>query len=185
MKYLIIGLGNIGKEYENTRHNIGFQIADNLLNKINSKFELERHAFYAKGKFKGKNIHLIKPLNYVNNSGKAVKYWINKLKIPIKNILVIIDDISLPFAKIRLKNKGSDGGHNGLKSINHSLNSSNYARLRFGVGDNFRPGYQSKYVLESFSNDEQKELPINIELASDISLNFCHLGVERTMNEFN
>tara|TARA_Y100000741_G_scaffold363078_1_gene350480 strand:+ start:765 stop:1322 length:558 start_codon:yes stop_codon:yes gene_type:complete len=185
MKYLIVGLGNIGKEYEITRHNIGFKIADNISEKIESEFELKKHAFYAYGKFKGKNIHIIKPSNFVNNSGKAVQYWTNELKIQLENILVISDDLSLPFGKIRLKKKGSDGGHNGLKSINNALNSSNYSRLRFGIDDNFRPGYQSEYVLDQFSLDEQKNLTNNIEISSEIALNFCHIGIDRTMNKYN
>ena len=185
MKYLIVGLGNIGKEYETTRHNIGFKIADNISENIGSKFELKKHAFYAQGKFKGKNIHVIKPSNFVNNSGKAVQYWSNELKIQLENILVITDDLSLPFGKIRLKKRGSDAGHNGLKSINNILNSSNYARLRFGIDNNFRPGYQSDYVLGEFSIEEKKDLIKNIELSSEIALNFCHIGIDRTMNKYN
>jgi PTH1 family peptidyl-tRNA hydrolase len=185
MKYLIVGLGNIGIEYENTRHNIGFKVVDNISKKLNSKFELKRHAFYAKGKFKGRNVHLIKPSNFVNNSGKAVQYWSNELKIKFENIIVVTDDLSLPFGKIRLKMKGSDGGHNGLKSINNILNTTNYSRLRFGIDNKFKPGFQSEYVLGEFSREEQKELENNIELSSDIVLNFCHIGVERTMNKFN
>jgi len=121
MKYLIVGLGNIGIEYENTRHNIGFKIVDNISEKLRSEFELKKYALYSNGKFKGRNIHLIKPSNFVNNSGKAVQYWANELKIKLENIIVVTDDLSLPFGKIRLKKKGSDGGHNGLKSINISL----------------------------------------------------------------
>ena len=185
MKYLIVGLGNIGKEYETTRHNIGFKIADNISENIGSKFELKKHAFYAQGKFKGRNIHVIKPSNFVNNSGKAVQYWSNELKIQLENILVITDDLSLPFGKIRLKKRGSNAGHNGLKSINNILNSSNYARLRFGIDNNFRPGYQSDYVLGEFSIEEKKDLIKNIELSSEIALNFCHIGIDRTMNKYN
>ena len=185
MKYLIVGLGNIGKEYENTRHNIGFKILDNISKKLGSKFELKKYALYSNGKFKGRNIHLIKPSNFVNNSGKAVQYWANELKIKLENIIVVTDDLSLPFGKIRLKKKGSDGGHNGLKSINISLKNSNYSRLRFGIDNNFRTGYQSEYVLGEFSKEEQKELENNIELSSEIALNFCYLGVDRTMNKYN
>ncbi|MEL0009128.1 MAG: aminoacyl-tRNA hydrolase [Flammeovirgaceae bacterium] len=185
MKYLIVGLGNIGKEYENTRHNIGFKILDNISEKLGSEFELKKYAFYSNGKFKGRNIHLIKPSNFVNNSGKAVQYWANELKIKLENIIVVTDELSLPFGKIRLKKKGSDGGHNGLKSINISLKNSNYSRLRFGIDNNFKQGFQSEYVLEEFSKEEQKELENNIELSSNIVLNFCHIGVERTMNKFN
>ena len=185
MKYLIVGLGNIGKEYETTRHNIGFKIADNISENIGSEFKLKKHAFYAQGKFKGRNIHIIKPSNFVNNSGKAVQYWSNELKIRQENILVITDDLSLPFGKIRLKKKGSDAGHNGLKNINETLSSSNYARLRFGIDNNFRPGYQSDYVLGEFSIEEKKDLIENIELSSEIALNFCQIGIDRTMNKYN
>ena len=185
MKYLIVGLGNIGKEYETTRHNIGFKIADHISENIGSEFELQKHAFYAQGKFKGRNIHIIKPSNFVNNSGKAVQYWSNELKIRQENILVITDDLSLPFGKIRLKKKGSDAGHNGLKNINETLSSSNYARLRFGIDNNFRPGYQSDYVLGEFSIEEKKDLIENIELSSEIALNFCQIGIDRTMNKYN
>ncbi len=185
MKYLIVGLGNIGNEYENSRHNIGFRILDNLSERLNCRFELEKHAFYALSKYKGKNIHLIKPCNFVNNSGKAVNYWIKELKIKVENILVIVDDLSLPFGKFKLKKKGSDGGHNGLKSINNILKSSNYSRLRFGIDSNFRPGYQSEYVLGEFSKEEKKYLTNNIEISSEIALNFCHIGADRTMNKYN
>ena len=185
MKYLIVGLGNIGDEYVTTRHNIGFKIADNISEKIGTEFELKKHAFCANGKFKGRNIYVIKPSNFVNNSGKTVQYWSNELKIKLENILVITDDLSLPFGKIRLKKNGSDAGHNGLKSINNSLKSSNYARLRFGIDNNFRPGYQSDYVLGDFSKEEQKSLIDNIELSSEIVLNFCHIGIDRTMNKYN
>jgi len=156
MKYLIIGLGNIGEDYVTTRHNIGFKIADNISEKIGSEFELKKHAFYAQGKFKGRNIYVIKPSNFVNNSGKAVQYWSNELKIKLENILV-----------------------------NNNLKSSNYARLRFGIDNNFRPGYQSDYVLGDFSKEEQKNLIHNIELSSEIVLNFCHIGIDRTMNKYN
>ena len=185
MKYLIVGLGNIGDEYVTTRHNIGFKIADNISEKIGTEFELKKHAFCANGKFKGRNIYIIKPSNFVNNSGKAVQYWSNELKIKLENILVITDDLSLPFGKIRLKKNGSDAGHNGLKSINNSLKSSNYARLRFGIDNNFRPGYQSDYVLGDFSKEEQKSLIDNIELSLEIVLNFCKIGIDRTMNKYN
>tara|TARA_B100001029_G_C14977669_1_gene404085 strand:+ start:149 stop:706 length:558 start_codon:yes stop_codon:yes gene_type:complete len=185
MKYLIVGLGNTGNEYENSRHNIGFRILDNLSERLNCRFELEKHAFYALNKYKGKSIHLIKPSNFVNNSGKAVNYWTQELKIKVENVLVIIDDLSLPFGKVKLKKKGSDGGHNGLKSINNTLKSSNYSRLRFGIDNNFRPGYQSEYVLGKFSKEEEKYLDNNIEISSEIALNFCHIGVDRTMNKYN
>ena len=150
MKYLIIGLGNLGNEYDLTRHNIGFITLDSFAKKFNLKFDIKKNALYTSVKYKSRTLHLIKPSNYVNNSGKSVNYWMNKLKVNIENILVVMDDISLPFGKIRIKKNGSDGGHKGLKSISESLESNNYNRIRFGVDNNFSPGKQSQYVLSKF-----------------------------------
>ena len=163
MKYLIVGLGNIGPQYELTRHNIGFLILEYLASKFESAFKSERLGDYSLIKFKGRSIHLIKPSNYVNNSGRTVKYWSDKLKIKNENLLIVLDDISLKYGKLRIKKNGSDGGHNGLKNINESLNSNNYPRLRFGIGNEFIKGNQSNYVLENFSKDEMKDLEINIQ----------------------
>ncbi len=185
MKHLIVGLGNIGEEYKFTRHNIGFQIIDHLASVLDCKFDFKRHAFYASGKYKSRSLHLLKPSNFVNNSGKAVQYWSKELKIRPENILVICDDLSLPFGKIRLKKSGSDGGHNGLKSINDHLNTLNYPRLRFGIDSNFKKGYQSEYVLGEFNAEEQKFLNFEIEKATEIALSFCQVGAERTMNKYN
>ena len=185
MKYLIVGIGNIGDQYELTRHNIGFRILDNLSEKLESKFELDKSAFYSKVKYRGKSLNLIKPLNYVNNSGKSVNYWSKLLKVKEENILVVLDDISIPFGQIRIKKKGSDGGHNGLKSINEYLNTTNYPRLKFGIDNNFRPGHQSNYVLDRFSKEEYKMINIEIEKATEIILSFCHIGIDRTMNKYN
>ena len=137
MKYLIVGLGNIGPQYELTRHNIGFLILDYLASKFESTFKSKRLGDYSLIKFKGRSIHLIKPSNYVNNSGRTVKYWSDKLKIKNENLLIVLDDISLKYGKLRIKKNGTDGGHNGLKNINESLNSNNYPRLRFGIGNEF------------------------------------------------
>ena len=185
MKYLIVGLGNLGDEYDLTRHNIGFITLDHFAKKFNIKFVIKKNALYTSVKYKNRILHLIKPSNYVNNSGKSVNYWMNKLKINTENTLVILDDISLPFGKIRIKKNGSDGGHNGLKSINESLNSKNYNRIRFGVDNNFSPGKQSQYVLSKFSKNENKTLELEIESCIDAILSFCTVGVDRTMNKFN
>lgn len=185
MKYLITGLGNIGPEYELTRHNIGFLILDRLADKQGLKFDHERHAFIAEFKYKGRTIHLIKPTTYMNLSGKAVSYWMNQLKIPKENILAITDDLALPYGKIRLKGKGSAGGHNGLKNIEELTGGQDYARLRFGVGDAFSKGRQVDYVLSPFSKQEMEELILNIDLSIDALLSFCTIGLARTMNQFN
>ena len=185
MKYLIVGLGNVGLEYELTRHNIGFSIIDQIAEKFGVKFNIDKHAEYCSFKYKTRNIHLLKPSNFVNNSGKAVNYWLNKLKIKNENLIVLLDDLSLPFGKIRIKKSGSDGGHNGLKSINQSLNTTNYIRLRFGIDNNFRPGYQSEYVLSKFSNSELNEIELLKIQCADIILEIIINGTDRTMNKFN
>ena len=185
MKYLIVGLGNIGAQYELTRHNIGFLILDYLASINNVKFNSERLGDYALIKFKGKSLHLIKPSNYVNNSGRTVKYWCDKLKIKNENLLIVLDDLSLPFGKLRIKKNGSDGGHNGLKSINEFLNTNNYPRLKFGIGSEFKKGNQSNYVLENFSKNELNDLKINIKNVINIILSYSVEGISRTMNKFN
>jgi len=189
LKYLIAGLGNIGEEYNGTRHNIGFDIVDHIASEFNISFEQGRHAFYGNFKHKGRNITLIKPTTYMNLSGKAVKYWLNELKIATTNLLVVVDDVALPFGQIRLKDKGSDGGHNGLKSINLELNltltSPNYARLRFGIGNDFPRGRQVDYVLGKWSKEEQEQLQERVNIAKDACLSFCTIGTVRTMNQFN
>ncbi len=185
MKYIVVGLGNIGEEYIGTRHNIGFSILDTLSQRFNSSFNLERHAEVSSFNLKGKKINLIKPSNYVNNSGKAVNFWLQKKGIKKENMLVILDDLALPFGKIRIKKGGSHGGHNGLKSINEHLSDNNYPRLRFGIGDNFSLGQQSNYVLSKFSNEEKKELDLYKEDSCDAIESFILQGLERTMNTFN
>ncbi len=185
MKYLIVGLGNIGPEYELTRHNIGFLTLDRLADQKGVKFEMDRLAYHADFKFKGRSIHLIKPTTYMNLSGKAMKYWMQELKISKENVLVIVDDIALPFAKLRMRAKGSSAGHNGLKNIEELTGGQNYARLKFGVGDDFPKGRQVDYVLSNFSKKEFEELPFAMDKAIDMTLGFCSIGITRTMTEHN
>jgi len=185
MKYLIVGLGNIGPEYSDTRHNIGFMIADELAKQEHSSFFNMRLAYYTEFSLKGKMVHLIKPTTYMNLSGKALNYWMQDLKIPVENVLILVDEIALPLGTLRIKPKGSAGGHNGLKSIELALGHSNYARLRFGVGDNFYKGRQVDYVLSGFDDDEQPELPALIDRSIEMIKGFISLGPELTMTRFN
>lgn len=185
MKYLIVGLGNIGNEYANTRHNIGFDIADYIAQKQGVSFKMERLAYYTEFRLKNKMVYLIKPTTYMNLSGKALHYWMQELKIPKEQILILVDELALPFSKIKLKPSGSDGGHNGLKSIQFVLNSSIYARLRFGIGNNFEKGRQVDYVLGKFTDAEQKELPALIEKSNLAIESFVLEGLERSMTKYN
>ncbi len=185
MKYLIAGLGNIGAEYAETRHNIGFMILDHIAKDKSFDFESSRHAFHAELKYRSHSIHFIKPTTYMNLSGKAIRYWLNEKNIPIENLLVITDDIALPFGKNRLKPRGSHGGHNGLRNIEELLETREFSRLRIGVGDNFAKGQQVSYVLDSFSKEEEKELPFIIQKASETVFSMVDIGMERTMNFFN
>ena len=185
MKYLIIGLGNPGEKYEDTRHNIGFKVLDNLASLSNISFSTDKLADVATIKFKGRNLLLVKPNTFMNLSGKAVNYWMQKEKIPIENILVITDDIALPFGSIRMRAKGSDGGHNGLKSIIESLSSSTFPRIKFGIGSDFLKGYQSNYVLGKWSDNEQGVLQERIDFTVKMIQSFSVIGVSRTMNDFN
>lgn len=185
MSFLIACLGNIGEEYENTRHNIGFKIADELakLNKVS--FALERLAFFAEYRSRGKNIYVIKPTTYMNLSGKAVKYWMNELKISQQNVLVVLDDLAIPFGSIRIRQKGSDGGHNGLKDIDLTLGNNNYPRLRFGVGNEFAKGKQVDYVLGNWNVEEMKTLNERIKVACEGVNSFMFEGIERAMSKYN
>lgn len=185
MKYLIAGLGNVGPEYELTRHNAGFLVLDRLADQHKVEFDLQRHAEKAKLKYKGKQIHLIKPTTYMNLSGKAIVYWLQELSIPKENLLVVVDEIALPFGSLRMRSKGSSAGHNGLKNIELLLNGQDYSRLRFGVGGDFHKGKQVDYVLGNFSKKEFDELPIIMDKASEMILSFCTIGVDRTMSLFN
>jgi peptidyl-tRNA hydrolase, PTH1 family len=185
MKYLIAGLGNIGPEYELTRHNIGFLVLDRLAQAESASFTFNKQAYTAEIKHKGRTLHLIKPTTYMNQSGKAVAYWMQQLKVPRENILVITDDIALPFGKLRMKPKGSSAGHNGLKNIEATLGGQDYARLRFGIGDNYSKGHQVEYVLNNFSREEMALLPERMDKSIDMILSFAAIGIERTMNFFN
>ena len=185
MKYLIAGLGNIGPEYKNTRHNIGFQILDALAEASNISFSDKRYGFVAEFKYKARTFILLKPTTFMNLSGRAVHYWLNKEKIDIKNLLVLVDDLALSFGTLRVRAKGGAGGHNGLESINQVLGRNDYARLRFGIGDDFHKGYQVDYVLGEWTKEEQKELPFKIDDCIDIIKSFGTIGVDRTMNVYN
>ncbi|OFY83629.1 MAG: aminoacyl-tRNA hydrolase [Bacteroidetes bacterium RIFCSPLOWO2_12_FULL_35_15] len=184
-KFLIIGLGNIGEEYSNTRHNIGFMVLDTLAQENNLKFATDRLASVAYYKFKGKTLVLVKPTTYMNLSGKAVNYWLQAEKISKENLLVITDDIALPLGTLRMKGKGSDGGHNGLKSIQETLNTTEYPRLRFGVGSEFSKGRQVDYVLGKWNEEEQKILVPRIKLAIEMIQGFSTIGLQRTMTAYN
>ncbi len=185
MKYLIAGLGNIGAEYELTRHNIGFLVLDRLADEHQLSWDLQRHAEKAELKYKGKQLHLIKPTTYMNLSGKAIAYWLQELNIPKENLLVVLDDIALPFGTLRMRAKGSPAGHNGLKNIELLLSGQDYSRLRFGVGNDFHKGQQANFVLSNFSKQEFDELPLLMDKAADMILSFCTIGVNRTMSLFN
>lgn len=185
MKYLIIGLGNPGSEYENTRHNIGFNVLDELAKELKVAFSLDRTAFVAHAKYKGKTLVLIKPITFMNLSGKAVNYWMQKENVLIENILVVTDDLALPFGKLRMKSNGSDGGHNGLKDIQATLNTNQYTRLRFGIGSDFSKGKQSDYVLNKWGKEESLSLPERIETSKSFILSFCAIGVQLTMTQWN
>ena len=184
-KFLIVGLGNIGADYVNTRHNIGFKILDFLAQKEGISFETVKLGALAEYKFKGRTFFLLKPNTYMNLSGKAVQYWLDKEKIPIENLLVIADDLNLAFGTIRIKPKGSDGGHNGLKNINLILNTQNYSRFRFGISDEFKKGQQVNYVLGDWDEAEKAKLPERLALASEIIKSFGTAGLENTMTSFN
>ena len=184
-KFLIVGLGNIGAEYVNTRHNIGFKAVDFLAKKEGLNFETVKLGALAEYKFKGRTFLLLKPNTYMNLSGKAVQYWMEKEKIPLENIFVITDDLNLSFGTIRIRPKGSDGGHNGLKNINLVLNTQNYTRFRFGISDEFKKGKQVDYVLGEWDDAEKMALSERLELASEIIKSFGTAGLENTMTTFN
>ncbi|MFZ4523378.1 MAG: aminoacyl-tRNA hydrolase [Bacteroidales bacterium] len=185
MKYLIIGLGNIGDEYADTRHNIGFTVVDALAANLKATFEPGRLGSVARMSLKGRTLVAIKPSTYMNLSGKAVRYWMQKEDIPKENILVIVDDLALPLGTLRLKAKGSDGGHNGLISIIELIETTDFARLRIGIGNDFAKGYQVDYVLGRWSSEEVKTLAPRVDITVDLIKSFVLMGVERTMNGFN
>lgn len=185
MKYLIACLGNIGIEYENTRHNIGFMIADNLIKDSDEKFTTNRLAQTALIKFKGRSLFVIKPTTYMNLSGKAVQYWMRNENIPLENLLVVVDDISLPTATLRMKKKGSDAGHNGLINIIETLGTNEYARLRFGIGNDFPRGRQADYVLGKFTPSEMDLVNPKLDAAVEMIKCFATQGVDKAMNLYN
>ncbi|MDR1887608.1 MAG: aminoacyl-tRNA hydrolase [Prevotellaceae bacterium] len=185
MKYLIAGLGNIGKEYEKTRHNAGFEILDTFAEVSNVVFATKRYGDVAEAKYRGRTFILLKPSTYMNLSGNAVNYWLKAENIPQEKLLVVLDDLSLPPGTIRIKGKGSDGGHNGLKHINQVLENSNYARLRFGIGNDFPQGYQFEYVLSKWTQAEYEALIPDFETAVEAIKSFATAGLEITMNTYN
>ena len=185
MKYLIVGLGNIGNEYRNTRHNIGFMVLDALAKASNIVFSDKRYGAIANMSLKGRQLVLLKPSTYMNLSGNAVRYWMQQENIPLENVLIVVDDLALPIGTLRLKGKGSDAGHNGLKHIAATLGTQNYSRLRFGIGNNFPKGGQIDFVLGKFDDEDKKILPERIELAGEIIKSFCLAGLNITMNQYN
>ncbi len=184
-KFLIAGLGNIGEEYAYTRHNIGFEIASYLVADAGAKFNSGRYADVAEIKHKGKTLVVIKPSTYMNLSGKAINYWLQQEKIGIENLMVLVDELALPFGKIRIGPKGSDGGHNGLRNIQEILNTTQYPRLRFGISNEFNKGSQVNYVLGKWSEEESKLLPERVKFAADAVKAFTFTGLERCMNQYN
>jgi PTH1 family peptidyl-tRNA hydrolase len=185
MKYLIAGLGNIGPQYELTRHNVGFLILDQLADQHGVNFTTTRLADKTEFKFKGRTLHLIKPSTFMNLSGKAIAYWLNELNIPKENLLVLVDDLALPFGSLRLRTKGSSAGHNGLKNIELVLNGQDYSRLRVGIGNEFSKGQQVDFVLSNFSQEEFKKLPDIMKKANEMVCSFCTAGPALTMTQFN
>ena len=192
MKYLIVGLGNPGEEYEQTRHNIGYMALDRFVKTINEEnpanscsFSIDRHAYVAQTKVKGRSLVLVKPTTFMNLSGKAVKYWLDKEKIPIENMLIIVDDLALDLGAIRLRMGGSDGGHNGLKDIIASLGHNEFDRLRFGIGNNFARGRQIDFVLGKIEGEDWNVVDEKLNTCCDIIKSFVTIGMDRTMNLFN
>lgn len=185
MKYLIVGLGNIGDEYVGTRHNIGFRVVDALAQSINATFADKRYGFVAKGRIKNAEVVIVKPSTYMNLSGNAVRYWMQQEKIPLERILIICDDLSLPFGKLRLRPNGSDAGHNGLKHIASTVGSQQYARLKFGIGNDFPRGGQVDFVLGQFTDEDLKTMDERITVATDAIKTFCLSGITTAMNQYN
>ena len=185
MKYLIVGLGNIGDEYAGTRHNIGFMMLDAFADAQGATWVDKRYGFVAKCRVKNAEMVLLKPSTYMNLSGNAVRYWLQQEKITVENMLVLVDDLNLPFGTIRIRKQGSNGGHNGLGNIQSVLGTENYARVRFGIGNNFSRGAQCNFVLGKWTDEEQQMLPERLKLTSEIIPSFCLQGIDRTMNLYN
>lgn len=184
-KFLIVGLGNIGDEYKNTRHNIGFKIIDAFADSLGVRFEDKRYGAVCKCRVKNAEMVLLKPSTYMNLSGQAVRYWLQQEKIPLENLFVLVDDLNIPFGTIRMRKQGSAGGHNGLKNIEQLLCTPNYARLRFGIGNEFNHGAQVNYVLGEWTAEENAAFPDRLTLTNDIIKSFCLQGIDRTMNQYN
>ena len=185
MNFLIAGLGNIGVEYANTRHNIGFMVLDALVKDSGTSFISGRYGSTAEISYRGHKLVLLKPSTYMNLSGKAVNYWMQELKIKPENLLVVVDDLALPFGTLRMRKQGSDGGHNGLKNITQMLGNNSYARLRVGIGDAFAKGHQVDYVLGKWKSEEEKELPFILDRAADAIKAYSFMGPDRAMNICN
>ena len=184
--FIIAGLGNPDEKYQGTRHNVGFDVVDRLAEKYQIAVDTKKHrALIGKGVIEGQKVLLVKPQTYMNLSGNAVRYWMQQEKIPLENVLIVVDDLALPFGSLRLKGKGSDAGHNGLKHIAATLGTQNYARLRFGIGNEFPKGGQIDYVLGKFNDDDMKLMPERLETAAEIIKSFCLAGLNITMNQFN
>ncbi|MCQ2330537.1 MAG: aminoacyl-tRNA hydrolase [Paludibacteraceae bacterium] len=184
-KFLIVGLGNIGDEYRNTRHNIGFRMLDAFAEASNIAFEDKRYGFVGKGRVKNAEVVLLKPSTFMNLSGNAVRYWMNEEKIPLENLLVLVDDLNLPFGTIRIRKQGSNGGHNGLGHIQQILNTPNYARVRFGIGNAYTRGAQVNFVLGQWTDEEEQQMPDRLNVIKEIIPSFCLQGIDKTMNIFN
>ncbi len=185
MNYLVVGLGNIGSEYADTRHNVGFMVLDAWAQASNAVFKTQRYGDVSEISFKGRNITLLKPSTYMNLSGNAVRYWINKLKLPLENLLIICDDLNLPFSTLRMRKKGSDGGHNGLKNIQELLGTQDYARIRIGIGNNFAKGGQVDFVIGQMTPEEKNAMPEICDKVIEGIKSFTTIGIDRTMNSFN
>jgi peptidyl-tRNA hydrolase, PTH1 family len=185
MKYLIVGLGNIGEEYKDTRHNIGFTVLDAMSVASNSSFADKRYGAISEVKYKGRDLILLKPSTFMNLSGNAVRYWMTKENIPLENILVIVDDLAIPLGSIRMRSKGSDGGHNGLAHINETLGTNDYARIRIGIGNSFHKGAQINFVLGKWDEKEKKFMSERIAIVVDMIKSFAFAGTELTMTAFN
>jgi len=183
--FLLAGLGNIGSEYEETRHNVGFKVVDRVAEALSTTFKTGKLGELAEGSYKGRKIFLLKPSTFMNLSGKAVRYWLDQKAVPIDQLLVITDDLNLPFGTLRLKTRGSDGGHNGLRDIQNQLQTTVYARLRFGIGSEYDKGSQVNYVLGEWSETEYRQLPDRLDRFSEAALSFVFAGPSNTMNTFN
>jgi len=185
MKYLIVGLGNIGQEYVHTRHNIGFDVADALAKALDAPFTSDRKAWKAEGKFKGRTVVILKPTTFMNLSGEAVRYWLGSLKISPENLLIVNDDLALPFGTLRLRPSGGAAGHNGLTSIIECLGNERFARLRFGIGNDYPKGRQADYVLGHWKAEEAAALPARVDTAVEIAKAFVGVGIQAAMNAYN